>query len=322
MHMNRIALALLFALLTLPVFAADAPSTPLTDEQIDKTFDEIFAQQQKITRMQAKVVTSKKGGIFNKLVQSTGYAYAQMPDRLLFVDYGENTAEQVEAKAAIILIDGFYLWDLKPGENEGAFDVERLAMKSAGDRDINIAALLIGADVKTGKQLREFYALTGSLDDLGAAGKSYQFNLKTLPGKEKQKRKEDVVVWIRPGEVIPWKIHSLRYTPKSVNPLQQQTEGETQYKVTESTKEISELQTNLSNPPLTPFAPERFFFGEFLRKYPASKVQDGRGQELDKATLQQELDIILSRLKGAAPAGGTPPPSSVAPAKSAVPGLE
>lgn len=284
--------------------AATASSQPMSDAEIDQTFDHIFAQQQKITRMTAKVITFKKGGgIFNKPSRTWGQAYAQMPDCLLFVDRGDVDKNLPENLASTILIDGTFLWDIKPGEREGTLEAERMAIKNAGDRDINIAALLIGADVATGKQLREYYLLTGKLEDLGAAGKSYHFTLKTIPGKEKKKVKEEVEVWIRPGEVIPWKIKSIRKTPKGSNPLLQNmpaSDDTSSYKITESTKEISELQTNLSNPPLTPFPAERFYFGDFMQKNPSIKVVDSHGQEIDPAQMQQELASIFSRLKQAA----------------------
>ncbi len=297
--------ALLTALLCLgmPVLraaeetAAGAPvsSQPLNDEQIDQTFDQIFAQQQKITRMQAKVVTIKKGGSgpFKRDSSTVGYAYAKMPNCLLFIDRGEVSANLPENQSSIILIDGTYLWDLKPGDDEGAMEAERMLMKNAGDRDINIAALLIGADVATGKQLREFYLLSGELEDYGAEGKSYHFGLKTIPGKEKKNVTEDVEVWIRVGGVIPWKIKTIRLT-KVIDVLG--TGGATT-KSSESTKIISELQTNLSNPPLQEYPAERFYFGELMKKFPKIKVVDGKGVVIDNAQLQQDLQNVYSRLK-------------------------
>lgn len=269
---------------------------PLSDEQIDQVFDEVFAKQQQITRMQCKVITRKVGGIFNKEVETWGYAYAQMPDLLLFVDRGEVTANLSESKAATILIDGTFLWDIKPADEEGGFEAERLSVNTAGDRDLNIAALLIGADVATGKQLREYYELTGWLVDLGAQGKSYKFMLKTSPGKEKNNRKEEVEVWIRPGEVIPWQINSVRLTPQATNPFGK-GEAASGYRRTASTKIISDLQTNLSNPPLPAFAPEVFYFGQFLKKFPKTRVIDGRGQELTPQELEASLQNVLSKLR-------------------------
>lgn len=277
------------------VDAVPASSQPMTDAQIDQTFDAIFAQQQKINRMSAKVITVKKGGgVFNKPSTTLGYAYAKMPNCLLFIDRGELSANLPETQAAIILIDGTFLWDIKPGDDEGTMEAERLLVKNAGDRDINIAALLIGADVATGKQLREYYLLSGALEDFGAQGKSYHFGLKTIPGKEKKSVSEDVEVWIRVGEVIPWKIKSIR-TTKVMDVLG--TGNATKSKVTEAIKLIAELQTNLSTPPLPEYPAERFYFGELMKKFPKMKVVDGKGVPVDGAQLQQDLQNVLSRLK-------------------------
>ncbi len=285
------------------VYAQDqnpVSNQPLTDQQVDKAFDDIFARQQQLTRLQAKIVTEKKGGgIFKRNVQTWGYAYAQMPNLLMFVDRGEIDKKLPETKAATILIDGTYLWDIKPGETDGSFEAERMSVRNTADRDINIAALLIGANVSTGKELRKHYELKGVVEKYADNSQSYHFMLKTLPGMEKRKVKEEVDVWIRPGQVIPWKITSVRFSPKGANPFGDNQASTPAMKRTESTKYISDLKTNLTNPPLANYAPEVFWFGRYLEKYPNTRVMDTKGNVIAGAMLNNDLTAILSQLKAA-----------------------
>lgn len=271
-------------------------SKAMSAQEVDAAFDRIFARQQKLTRLEAKIVTEKKGGgIFKRSVKTWGQAYAQMPSYLKFVDRGEVKKNLPVSKAATILIDGTYLWDIKPGDTDGSFDAERMSVRSTGDRDINIAALLIGANVASGKELRRHYLLTGSLEKYADNTQSYHFTLKTIPGREKRKVKENVDVWIRPGEVVPWKITSVRLSPKGANPFSQK--AATGFKRTESTKYISELKTNLSASPLPPFAPSTFWFGTFLKENPQTRVMNTKGQIISGDILQADLNDVYSKLK-------------------------
>ena len=298
--MKKIILVLvcLFVVLSLSgVNASEATakvqaSTPLAGDAIDKFLDKIFSQQKFLTRLKARVLSRSLGGISKKAKETWGYAYAQMPDMLLFIDRGSVAKNLPENQAAYILIDGTYLWDIKAGARAGEYEAERIDMKNAADRELNIAALLIGADVKNSKELREFYTLVGSVDDFGGTiGKCVHVNLKTIPGKEKKGKKEDIDIWFKAGQIIPWKI-SIKRLVKRVNPFS----GKVSYKSTTSEKIIQDMQTNLSNPPLPPYPAEQFWLGRLLRLYPAMKVME-KTRVISPAELQKDLNSILSTLR-------------------------
>ena len=265
----------------------------LSAAQVDKAFDIIFEKQKQLTRLKAKVITEKKGGIFKSSKATWAYAYAQMPDKLLFVDRGEVGKNLPQSQSAIILIDGTFLWDVKPADSSGVREAEQIDMNNAGGRDINIAALLIGADVASGKELREYYDIAGALEKFADGSISYHFTLKTAPGKEKRKRKEIVDLWIEQGSVIPWKIASIRMTPK-VNPLN--PNAPTKMKKSTSVKYITELETNLSKKPLNKYPPERFFFGTIMQENPGIVVLDSKGIKVDKSELERDLKISRAHL--------------------------
>ena len=265
----------------------------LSPEEVDAAFDQVFKIQQKIVRMQAKVVTEKMGGIFKKSKANEAYVYAQMPDKLLFIDKGDIGSNISKKQQAIILIDGVFLWDIKPADESGVREAEQIDMKSAGNKDINIAAILIGADVASGKQLRDYYDIEGKLEKFDDGSKSYHFVLKTIKGKERKKRKEIVDMWIEVGGAIPWKIKTVRMVPK-VNPLNPNAPGKT--KKTTSIKYILDLETNISSVSLKPFSPSLFYFGRILKENPGMKVLDSKGLQIGKKELQKDLDAVSKRL--------------------------
>ena len=266
----------------------------MTSAEVDKAFDRVFQTQKKLERMQARVVTEKVGGIFKKAKANEAFVYAQMPDKLYYVDKGNQGENVSPEEYSMILIDGVFLWDIKPADGKGVREAEQIDMKSAGNKDINIAALLIGADVASGKELRDYYDISGKFEKFADGSKSYHFTLKTIAGKEKKKRKEIVDMWITPGGVIPWKIESVRLVPK-VNPLNPQAPAT--MKKTASVKYITDLQTNLSKQALPAFKPDTFYFGRIMRENPGMKVVDGKGNVIAKEVLQTELAGILKRLQ-------------------------
>ncbi len=265
----------------------------LSAQEVDAAFDQVFKIQKKLERMQAKVITEKAGGIFKKSKANEAYVYAQMPDKLLFIDKGNEGENVPPAQYAIILIDGVFLWDIKPADSKGVREAERIDMNSAGSRDINIAALLIGADVATGKQLRDYYDISGKLEKFSDGTKSYHFVLDTIDSKHKSKRKELVDMWIEVGGVIPWKIKTVRMVSK-VNPLNPSAPAKTSKAV--SVKYITDLQTNLSKSPLQKFASDTFYFGRLMQENPGIKVIDGKGFEIKKEELQKDLAAVRKRL--------------------------
>ena len=265
----------------------------LSPGEVDAAFDQVFKIQQKIVRMQAKVITEKMGGIFKKSKANEAYVYAQMPDKLLFIDKGDIGSNISKKQQAIILIDGVFLWDIKPADESGVREAEQIDMKSAGNKDINIAAILIGADVASGKQLRDYYDIEGKLEKFDDGSKSYHFILKTIKGKERKKRKEIVDMWIEVGGAIPWKIKTVRMVPK-VNPLNPNAPGKT--KKTTSIKYILDLETNISSVSLKPFSSSLFYFGRILKENPGMKVLDSKGLQIGKKELQKDLDAVSKRL--------------------------
>ncbi|MDR0867671.1 MAG: hypothetical protein LBP75_04235 [Planctomycetota bacterium] len=267
-------------------------SQPLSAAQTDQILDRIFAQQKQLTRLAVKVTSRKIGGIFSGSSTTTwGEAFAQMPDMLLFIDHGD--LGKSGNPLAYVLIDGSYLWDMKPGD--GGYEAERLDLKNAGDRDLNIASLLIGATVNNSRELREYYEVSGTRDTFGAggAGESYHFRFQTRPDKSRDNKDEASELWIRDGEIIPW---FLRVTAKV-----KKTDvfsGETTYKNSVSEKEFTEVRTNLSNPPLPPFrVTDTFYVGQLLVKYRGTKVLE-KGSVIPNAQLTNDLKILLSRLQG------------------------
>ncbi len=265
----------------------------LSPAEVDAAFDKVFKVQQKIERMQAKVITEKVGGIFKKSKANDAYVFAQMPDKLLFIDKGDIGSNTSEKQQAIILIDGVFLWDIKPADESGVREAEQIDMKSAGNKDVNIAAILIGADVASGKQLRDYYDIDGKLETFDDGSVSYHFILKTIEGREIKKRKEIVDMWIEVGGAIPWKIKNIRMVPK-VNPLNPNAPAK--MKKTTSIKYITDLETNISKKPLKPFSKSLFFFGRILKENPGMKVLDSKGLQIDKNELQKDLNAVSKRL--------------------------
>ncbi len=265
----------------------------LTASEVDAAFDQVFSIQKKIKRMKAKVITEKSGGIFKNAKASEAFVFAQMPDKLLFIDKGIDGKSVPENKYAIILIDGTFLWDVKPIDSDGVREAEQIDMKSAGNKDINIAALLIGADVASGKELRDYYDIEGSLEKFDDGTKSYHFVLKTAEGREVRNRKEIVDMWIEVGGVIPWKIKSVRMSPK-INPLN--PDAPAKMKKTSSVKYITDIETNLSKNPLAEFPKSQFYFGTILKNNPGIKVVDSKGFDIDNEELKKDLEAAKKRL--------------------------
>ncbi len=265
----------------------------LTPVEVDQAFDQIFSTQKRIERMQAKVITEKSGGIFKKSKGTEAMVYAQMPDKLLFVDKGRIGDNTKEDEYAIILIDGIFLWDVKSADGSGMREAEQIDMKQAGSKDINIAALLIGADVATGRELRDYYDIAGRLEEFVDGSRSYHFLLKAISGKGKE-RDEVVDMWIEVGGVIPWKIKTQKQV-KKVNPLNPNAPAKT--KKTASTKYILDLQTNISKPPLPAFAKDQFFFGRIMEQNPRLKVLDGKGEAIPPEVLKKELAGVARSLQ-------------------------
>ena len=266
----------------------------MTPAEVDKAFDRVFQIQKRLERMQAKVTTEKVGGIFKKSKANEAFVYAQMPDKLYYVDKGNSGENVPPAQYSMILIDGIFLWDIKPMDSNGVREAEQIDMKSAGNKDINIAAILIGADVATGKELRDYYDISGKMEKFDDGSKSYHFTLKTIAGKERKKRKEIVDMWISPGGVIPWKISSVRMVPK-VNPLN--PDAPAKIKKTTSVKYITDLRTNLSKKPLPVFKSDTFYFGRIMQENPGMKVVDAKGNIIEKKVLQRELAGVYKRLQ-------------------------
>lgn len=268
-------------------------SVAMNEQQTDAALNDIFAKQKQLTRLKAKVVSRKTGGVFaGKAVESWGVAYAQMPDLLLFIDRGEVSKNLPENQANYVLIDGTYLWDMKNSDETGTYEAERIDMKNAGDRALNIASLLIGAEVNNSQELREYYQVSATFEDLGALGKSYHFKFKTIPGKGRNNKDEESELWIRPGEIIPWKL--------KVNSQTKKTDvftGETTVKTSSSEKEFTEVQTNLSQPALAPFpVVQTFYIGMLLKKHAGTKVTD-KGEPMANDVLYNDLKSLLSRLQ-------------------------
>ena len=283
-------------MLTVSALAADPQplrSVPMNDQQVDAALNQIFAGQKKLTHLQAKVTSRKEGGVFaGKSVETWGMAYAQMPDLLLFIDRGEVAKNLPENQANYVLIDGSYLWDVKNSGEPGAYEAERIDLKNAGDRDLNIASLLIGAEVNNSAELRGYYTVSGVFEDLGNLGKSYHFRFKTIPGKAKNNKDEESELWVRPGEIIPWKLKVTSQTKKA-----DVFSGETTVKTSVSEKDFSDVRTNLSQPPLPPFqVVQTFYVGMLLKKYAGTKVTD-KGEVVPNDRLYADLRTLLSRLQ-------------------------
>lgn len=269
-------------------------TTALSHAETDAVLDKIFALQKKLTHLQTKVISRKTGGIFaGRAIATLGYAYAQMPDLLLFVDRGEVEKPLPENQASYILIDGMYLWDMKNSDTPDVYEAERIDLKNAGERDLNIASLLIGAEVNNSSELRQIYEVAGEVETAATGVKSYHFRFKTLPDKSKDEREEESELWIKDGEIIPWRLRVTTKTKKT----DVFDEGKVTYKTTVSEKEFSDTQTNFSQPPLPPFAvAERFYIGTLLNKHRGTKVSE-RGQIIPNQQLTNDLKNILSRLQ-------------------------
>jgi hypothetical protein len=268
-------------------------TTALAPAQVDRALDELFVRQKQLTHLQVQVLSRKEGGVFaGATASSYGMAYAQLPDLLYFIDYGANGESTPENQRAYVLIDGSYLWDMKNGETPGVFEAERIEMKNAGERDLSITALLIGAEVSNARELRQVYEVSGTLDDFGAAGKSYHFRFKTLPGKDAAAKDETTELWVKVGDVIPWRLKTTATVKKT-----DIFSGEVQLKNTVSEKEFSHAQTNLSQPPLAPFnVTQTFYIGSLLAKFRDTKVI-ANGGVLPHAQLINDLKILYSRLQ-------------------------
>ena len=294
--MSKFLALFLGVMLAAGALAADPQplrSVAMNDQQTNAALDQIFAGQKRLTHLQAKVVSRKEGGVFaGKSVETWGMAYAQMPDLLLFVDRGEVSRGLPENQANYVLIDGTYLWDMKNTGEPGAYEAERIDLKNAGDRDLNIASLLIGAEVNNSQELRNYYTVSGVYEDLGTLGKSYHFRFRTIPGKARGQKDEESELWIRPGEIIPWKLKVVSHTKKA-----DVFSGETTVKTSVSEKDFSEVRTNLSQPPLAPFpVVQTFYIGMLLKKYAGTKVTD-KGEVVPNDRLYADLRTLLSRLQ-------------------------
>ncbi len=253
--------------------AAEATERELSQAEADRLLDDLFARQQQLRWLQAKVLTSKSGGVFTRGRQSVGQLEAAVPARFRFVDQGDPSAPQPVAQSALMLFDGEFYWEMEPDYPGQPRQIERRTLKSAADsgRGVDLVSFFVGKDVASAAELRQDFTINawGSQDEKG------ELNHLRLSPKEGESRIE---LWFRPGAAVPEKVR-MEETVRKVTVGGQA--GASSVKVTE--RQLSEVRTNLDGLPAFPV--ETFIFP----LQPGQVILDEAGRAIPPAALLQDL---------------------------------
>ncbi|MBN1256687.1 MAG: outer membrane lipoprotein carrier protein LolA [Planctomycetes bacterium] len=137
-----------------------SPPTVLSDEEIDSYLTATFKRHENLKWFSAFMTQTKSGGIFKRPVVQSGELKVELPDHML-LDMSED--------GVMIVADGKYFWiydtDLDEVERYKAERWNTKGQAKAEAKNLDMAALLLGADVKTVEEMREFYNITATFNN-------------------------------------------------------------------------------------------------------------------------------------------------------------
>ncbi len=267
--------------------AAEAPA-PLPEPEADAVIERLLERQQDLTRVRARVTTTKEGGAFREARVSRGLLRAAYPDKVLFTSLPEAEAEAGAADPGFVLIDGLFLWEAQP-QAEGRpqlVERRRLEREEGGAAPLgDLAAFLLGVEITSAGELRQEFDVTVTPAETPGGAAAWEVRLR--PHAERDAR--DIALWVAEGAALPWKTRirsqTVVYRP-GVPPEERPTRESVE------TTELSDVATNGDG--LEPFSPETFLFP--LRR--DMTVQDEDGAEIPPERLRTDLDRVRAHLEG------------------------
>lgn len=281
-----------------PTDPSDAATVPadggvaLDEARTRAILDQFIAAQRKLTRIQATIRTTQEGkGVFaqGRAVTREGELVAELPAYFRFTDKGDPAEPLPRAQWLIWLADGKQLWILNRPD-EGVREVERRDF-GGGEKgkEADILSFLIGEEVKSAEDVMRHYAVRAARIDRemgprhGGPGapaapalvRLHLTKLSTDPKRDPKLPPDTTELLLRPGAAVPVRVTTVRHRMRGgkTNVFGKST-GAGTVKTERETRELFEVRTNLSTPPLPPIPPETFDFGA-LYDPKTMKVLDG-----------------------------------------------
>lgn len=264
------------------VTAAETAGIVLSDEDTDKTLEDIFKRAKDVTRVEALMVTTIKGSkLFKRETKQYEDIRFAMPPRVWKLGREESEKPIPEKDCNLVVYDGTYLWELQPDFGD---DMPREASRrkinkdsKAVSGDAGVAVFLLRTDVASTKELREEFESIRCVK----SKTDYHF---TLVGKNK---KITIDLWIKIDGVIPWKVQTKQL--KKVIKIGKK-DDKPKYKESIETRELRNVKTNLDG--LKPFPVDTFVF-----PYKKGMVVLGEGnEELKAGQIQEDLKKVRAAI--------------------------
>jgi hypothetical protein len=258
--------ALGFALAIAAVFSVYAGES-LSETEVNAAVDEVFGTARKITHLECQLITQKEGGAFgDKPAKSYGLLRLSTPNLMWLQDYGTDEAGNPRAtdpgiqRCAITLVDGKYVWDIQPSEEQGEpsmADRMQLNDQVAGGHAANIAAVLgtfmgLGEDIAGAQDIRRTFSLQGEREPLTVGGKPVQdgraaFSNKFILKPLDEENTTLLTIWHRPADKLPWKVQT-----KEVKTVVSRRNPQGREVTEITTRVLANTRTNLDGLPAIP----------------------------------------------------------------------
>ena len=219
----------------------------LNPQQTDQAINAIFNGAMGVVRMEADLITQKKGGMSKDGQISYEFLQLEAPTRMVLQNRGESEERIPLEDQTLIIVDGRNIWEVE-AQRDNQRQVSRRAFRpdlqttQAQGLAVFIGLFLMGRDVTSASGLREDFDIACFEEQIPRREETtLHFVLTPKRGGE------TLELWMLPGQVLPWKVRS--FERKEIKFPPPKPGQPPRFKMEETTRVLRNVKTNLNGLP-------------------------------------------------------------------------
>jgi hypothetical protein len=257
----------------------------LDAQETDQAINNIFDGAMGVVRMEADLITQKKGGMNRDGQVSYEFLRLETPARMVLQNRGESQ-ERIPLEAqTLIIVDGRNIWEVEAARNNRRQASRRSFRPNLEDTQaqglaVFIGLFLMGRYVTSAGGLREDFDIACFEEPIPRRTETtLHFVLTPKRGGE------TLELWTLPNQALPWKVRSLERKEIKFPPPKP---GEPpRFRMEETTRILRNVKTNLNG--LPPFTADTFTL-PFSRDMVVRDEQTNR--VMDPEDVRRELQEV------------------------------
>lgn len=287
--MKRIALFAMAAALFSGILPAGEPQPQgrkLNPRETDAAINAIFNGAMGVVRMEADLVTQKKGGMNRDGQISHEFLRLEAPARMALQNRGGSRGQLPLEQQTLIIVDGRNIWEVEAARDNRR-QVSRRSFRpdfeqtQAQGLAVFIGLFLMGRDVTSAGGLREDFDIV-CFDEPIPRRTETTLHFVLTP----KRGGETLELWTLPNQALPWKVRSFERKEIKFPPPKP---GEPpRFRMEETTRILRNVKTNMNG--LPPFTAETFML-------PLARDMVIRDEETNEAMRPEEVRRELEEVR-------------------------